>query len=83
MHRAGALGGDQRQCTGAADGFAAVLVVLHERLADAVYGLFLLLGHRPGKEILPQVADAPECLGVVLTVVADRRQIGQADGKSF
>ncbi len=43
----------------------------------------LLFGHGPGKEILPQVADAPEGLGVVLTVVADRRQIGQADGKSI
>ena len=80
---ASALGIDQGQGPGSANWLAAVLIVLDERLADAVRFLCLLLGHGAGKEILPQVADAPECLGVVLTVVADRRQIGQADGKSI
>ena len=34
----------------------------------------LLIGQRPGKEILPQVAaDAAQCLGVVTAVFAIRR----------
>ena len=83
VHRQRTLGIDQRQRPGTADRLAAVLIVLDERLADAVRFLCLLLGHGAGKEILTQVADAPEGLGILLTVVADRRQVGQTDGKSI
>ncbi|MNJ68286.1 hypothetical protein D3C77_645210 [compost metagenome] len=75
MHVAQALAVDLRQGLAAGNRFAGDGVDLGDRQLTFLRTFTLLLCQRLGKEVLPQVADAAEGLGVVPGKVADGRQI--------
>ena len=51
-------------------------------LGDRLRFFCLLLGHRAGKEILPQVTDAAQCLSVMTAEVALGRNVANRCGKN-
>ncbi|MNG32658.1 hypothetical protein D3C84_1187270 [compost metagenome] len=75
MHIAQTLAVNLRQHLAAAQRLASDLVELlgGHGLGRAVFTLLLSQG--AGKKILPQVADATQCLGIVPAIVADGRDI--------
>ncbi|MNG13251.1 hypothetical protein D3C84_969190 [compost metagenome] len=62
-----------RQDPASAQGLASGLVELLGDDAVRLCCFSLLLGQGAGKKILPQVADAAQCLGIVPAIIANGR----------